>query len=46
MRALFLLAVVVALSGCAGQAGSLWGVVPQNTDVCPQGKNSVTGECR
>ncbi|CAB1214723.1 Uncharacterised protein [Serratia liquefaciens] len=42
---LFLLAIVM-LSGCSGSFGSILGVIPQSSDVCPQGKNAITGECR
>ncbi|WP_261091635.1 hypothetical protein [Serratia quinivorans] len=44
-KALFLL-VILTLSGCTGSLGSILGVIPQSSDVCPQGKNSITGECR
>ncbi|MBP1129097.1 hypothetical protein JOE25_000640 [Serratia sp. PL17] len=42
---LFLLAILM-LSGCSGPLGSILGVIPQHSDICPQGRNSITGECR
>lgn len=46
MKGSVLLLVVVMLSGCAGPFGSGWGLIPQSTEVCPQGKHAVTGACR
>ncbi|MGV3169813.1 hypothetical protein ACEE45_05730 [Proteus vulgaris] len=40
----WILALVFLLSGCAGPSGSVWGVVPANSDICPRG-HSVSGEC-
>ncbi|CAI0697649.1 Uncharacterised protein [Serratia proteamaculans] len=46
MRRVLFLLVMLTLSGCSGSLGSILGVIPQSSDVCPQGKNSITGECR
>lgn len=46
MKGIVILGVVVLLSGCVGAQGIGWGLIPQNTDVCPQGKDAVTGVCR
>ncbi|CAI1955760.1 Uncharacterised protein [Serratia quinivorans] len=46
MKGLVFLGVVVLLSGCISTQGMGWGLIPQNTEVCPQGKDATTGACR
>lgn len=46
MKGLFWLLIVLVLSGCTGPLGGAWGLIPQNTDVCPQGKDAMSGACR
>ena len=46
MKSLLSLLIVAMLSGCTGPWGNGWGVIPQNSQVCPQGTDAVSGACR
>lgn len=40
-----ILTTVLLLSACSGPGGSVWGITPANSDICPRGQ-SASGECR
>ncbi|WP_413734296.1 hypothetical protein ACL2XP_17790 [Sodalis sp. RH21] len=36
---------LLLITGCSGVAGSLFKIIPANTDVCPHGHNVFTNQC-
>lgn len=46
MEKILFLLFIMLLYGCSGPFGGTWGVIPQNTEVCPQGRDAVSGVCR
>lgn len=46
MRFLVAFLLAMTLSACSGLPGSFFGVLPKSSQVCPQGTNSISGECR
>lgn len=44
-KALLLLVGAMMLTGCVADS-RLWGLIPNSSDICAHGKDSITGNCR
>lgn len=45
VKVVLLLWASVMLGGCVADS-HLWGLIPNSSDVCAHGKDSITGNCR
>ncbi len=44
-KIILMLGIIAILTGCVADS-HLWGLIPNSTDVCAHGRDSLTGNCR